>query len=42
VAVAGLKEAITAHDGGDFSVALRELTPLAEQGNLEAHSTGWD
>ena len=36
VAVAGLKEGITAHDSGDFSVALREFTPLAEQGNLEA------
>ncbi len=35
-ASAGLDEALTAYNRGDFAAALREFKPLAEQGNAEA------
>lgn len=35
-AQAGLKEGVAAYRKGSFSVALKELTPLAEQGEMKA------
>ena len=35
-ALAGMKEAGAAYNQGDYATALRELRPLAEQGNIAA------
>lgn len=37
-AQAGLQEGVTAYKRGQFSVALKELTPLAEQGDAKAQA----
>jgi hypothetical protein len=34
------KKGWTAYESGDFATALREWTPLAEQGDAEASQTG--
>jgi hypothetical protein len=37
---ADFQRGLTAHKSGDYATALRELTPLAEQGGVEASQTG--
>tara|TARA_E500000331_G_scaffold340249_1_gene371347 strand:+ start:173 stop:367 length:195 start_codon:yes stop_codon:yes gene_type:complete len=35
---ADFQRGMTAHDRGDYAIALREWTPLAEQGNAAAQT----
>jgi len=35
---ADFQKGLTAHESGDYATALRQWTPLAEQGNADAQS----